>query len=90
MKVAGTVTAREIKDYGKGKDAEPKLVHFATVRVDGRSGLPSGRFTFALTDEEVANRDYDLGEQATLTVEQPQQRLDLNQRAAARRGSTTH
>lgn len=88
-KLAGRVVSREIKDYGKGKDAESKEVHFATVRVDGRAGLPSGKYSFAMTNEEVEGNEYGLGETCTIDVAQPQTRLNLNERSAARRESAS-
>lgn len=85
MKMAGRVIAREVKDFGKGKDAEAKEVHFATLRIDGRDGLPSGKYTFAMTDEEVENHEYDLGRIVTGSLAPSQEQLDLNGRARARR-----
>lgn len=84
MKTAGKVVCRELKYLvSKGKDSEP--VHFATVKVEGRDGLPSGKYSFAMTDEEVENREYGLGEVCVVDVSQPQTQLNLNDRATARR-----
>ena len=89
MKQAGKVTGREIKDYGKGKDAEAKEVHFVKVRVDGRLGLPSGTYTFAMTEEEVANGEYEIGQVVSVDVSESQGRINLNNRAKDRRDAAT-
>jgi hypothetical protein len=85
MKFAGKIVGREIKDFGKGKDADAKEVHFATVKVPGRSGLPAGRFSFALTDEEVDDHQFQIGRTVSGEIDESQQQLDLNGRAQSRR-----
>ena len=77
MKLAGKINCRELKDYGKGKDAEAREVVVVSVRLDGRVGLPSGRLEFALTDEEIASGEFELGESVVVDLGQPQQKMKL-------------
>lgn len=81
MKLHGKVVAKEIKDYGKGKDAEPSEVGIITVKLDGKAG----KLTYEPGDdafEEIGLRD-----KCVVNVEFSQQKLDLNNRAAQRRAA---
>jgi hypothetical protein len=80
MKLHGKVVGKEIKDYGKGKDATAQEVGFVTVRLDGGHG---GKLIFEPGEEEFPG--IDLGDKATVSIDFSQQKLDLNRRAASQR-----
>jgi hypothetical protein len=80
-RMVGEINNTATKDYGKGKNAAPRKVRVVTARIEGRSGLPAGKLEFALTDEEIANREYAQDTVITINIDHPQEKLDLNQRA---------
>lgn len=85
-KLHGKVIAKQIKDYGKGKDAEPQEVGFITVSLDGDK---RGTITYAPGDEEFD--EIGLRDKCTINIDFAQQKLNLNDRAASRRaGAEAH
>jgi hypothetical protein len=72
----------ELKDFGKGKDAEADECTYVTAKFDG-----SGRRGI-VSFEQLEGEEYDLGDSLNLTVEMRQQKLGLKGRARA--GAEAH
>lgn len=80
IRVSGKVVRKELKDYGKGRDAEANEIGSITLKLDGAI---KGTMTIAPPDEDFEG--IDLGDKASFNLEFTQQKLDLNSRAASRR-----
>ncbi len=86
MKLVGKIIRKELKDFGKGKDAEAREELVVTAKLDSESGV-RGSLAFAPGDNAD---DYDLGDAVTVTVEQRQQKLPLGTRRGRNAGAESH
>lgn len=81
MKLSGKIVAKELKEFGKGKDAESQEVGVVTVKLDGAF---RGKLTYQPGDDFG---EIELGDRAEIQITFAQQKLDLNKRASTRRQS---
>jgi len=73
IELVGKVISKELKDFGKGKDAEAREVVVVTIKLDSNEGI-RGRLSFA-PGERAA--DFDLGDAIRCSVVQSQGKLEL-------------
>jgi hypothetical protein len=76
LELVGKIVRKEIKDVGKGKDADAHEVLVVTAKLDNEDGI-RGSLYFVPGDRAA---DFDLGDPITVTVEQRQGKLQLDGR----------
>jgi hypothetical protein len=78
LELVGRIIKKEIKDVGKGKDAEAHEVLVVTAKLDNADGI---RGSLYFVPGEHAD-SFDLGDPVTVTIEQRQGKLPLRAQTA--------